>query len=62
VRIPAQVAGALTVLIVGLVFTVGLFTDWLGPYSDVLHLIILSGVLTFTMLAFVFVYGRGARR
>lgn len=61
-RVPPQLAGAFTVLIVGGVFTVGLFTDWLGLYSDVLHLIILSGVLTFTMLAFVFVYGRGRRR
>jgi len=65
-KIPAQISAAVIFLIWALVFTVGFFSpDWLGPYGtagDVLHLLILAGVLTFTWLAFVFVYGRGGKR
>lgn len=61
-RITQQMSAIALVFIVAAVFTVGNFTDWFGPYSDTLHLIILSGVLFFTFLAWAFVYGSGARR
>jgi hypothetical protein len=42
-------------LVVIAVFIFGLKTTLLGPYSDPLHLVILSGVLFTTYLVFSFV-------
>lgn len=56
--VPLPVSIAVMVLITGAVFTVGMLTNLLGPYSDTLHLVILSATLTFTYLGWVTAYGR----
>lgn len=62
-RIGQKIALPVIFLIWASVFAIGILSpDWLGPYGtsgDLLHLIILAGVLTFVFLAYVYVYGRG---